>query len=235
MLTDHASWRWCFYINLPIGAVTFLVIILLLPIDEPPAGLLTWKEKLQSMDLLGLLFLIPAILTLLLGLEWGGSQYSWDNWRVILLFVLFGVLLLVFVGIQIRVQDKATLPPRLICNRNMLGVVWYVACNSGALFVFIYYVCCFSSSLRANLAAGLTMGYVPRLATNLVPSRQGILRVKVRSRDLAYPVRAGLCILGRGNSSLPSRILYPLSDCVLNDIGSWGRATKHAASILWSG
>ncbi|PLN82568.1 putative efflux pump antibiotic resistance protein [Aspergillus taichungensis] len=161
LLTDHASWRWCFYINLPIGAVTFLVIILLLPPDAPSSGLLTWKEKLQSMDLLGLSFLVPAILTLLLGLDWGGSQYAWDNWRVILLFVLSGVLLLVFVGIQVRVQDKATLPPRLVCNRNMLGVVWYVVCNSGALFIFIYYLPIWFQAVKGFSAAKSGIATLP--------------------------------------------------------------------------
>lgn len=141
LLTDHASWRWCFYINLPIGGFTFLVITLLLPTDEPPSGHLSGREKLQTMDLLGLLFLVPAILTLLLALAWGGSQYAWDSWRVIMLFVLSGVLLAIFVGVQIRAQDRATLPPRLVCNRNMLGVIWYAAFNCAALFVFIYYVC----------------------------------------------------------------------------------------------
>lgn len=141
MLTDHASWRWCFYINLPIGAIIFLVVILLLPTDEASSGRFSWKEKLQSMDPLGLLLLVPAILALLLALEWGGSSYAWNSWRVIMLFVLSGILLLIFTGVEIHAQDKATLPPRLICNRNMLGVIWYGAFNYGAMFVFIYYVC----------------------------------------------------------------------------------------------
>jgi len=60
-----------------------------------------------QLDLLGTLFFMPAVVSLLLALQWGGSKYAWSNGRIIGLFVVFGVLIIVFVGIQIWKQDHA--------------------------------------------------------------------------------------------------------------------------------
>ena len=59
---------------------------------------------------------------------------------MIALFVVFGVLILVFIGVQLWQKDKATIPPRLIKNRNMWGSAFYVFCLGSSFFVFVYYV-----------------------------------------------------------------------------------------------
>lgn len=56
---------------------------------------------------------------LLLALQWGGSTYPWSNSRIIGLFCGFGGLLIVFIYSQLRLGDKATLPPRLFKDRNV--------------------------------------------------------------------------------------------------------------------
>ncbi|KAL2850671.1 major facilitator superfamily transporter [Aspergillus pseudoustus] len=148
-LTDNASWRWCFYINLPCGAITMIVVFLLLSpgqfdtsSPEPDARRTNpyWKQTLQSIDLLGTLLLVSGTVSLLLWLQLGGATYSWSNWRIILLITLSAVLLLLFLAVQHKLQDKALLPLRLFHNRNVLGGSWFVSCTTGALFVFIYYL-----------------------------------------------------------------------------------------------
>jgi MFS family permease len=138
--TDHLTWRWCFYINLPIGAVTFLFVLVFF---QNPKALLTknsFKDQVKELDLLGSVFFLPAIISLLLALQWGGTKYDWSNGRIIGLFVVFGVLILIFMGIQYWAQDKATIPPRLIKNRNVWGAAWYSMALGAAFFVMTYYV-----------------------------------------------------------------------------------------------
>lgn len=94
----------------------------------------------MSMDLLGTLFFTPAVITLLLALQYGGSEYSWGNWRIIVFFTLSAFLLAMFAGVQIRAKERASIPPDLLCNRNMLAVICYSTFSHGALFVFTYYV-----------------------------------------------------------------------------------------------
>ena len=78
--TDHVSWRWCFYINLPIGAITFAVIVLFFKSparkNEESIG---FKARLVQFDPVGTIVFIPAIICLLLALQWGGSKYPWSN------------------------------------------------------------------------------------------------------------------------------------------------------------
>lgn len=83
--TDHLSWRWCFYINLPLGAVTIVGIMLLFtsPKRKKEASV-GFKERVNQFDPLGTAVFIPAIICLLLALQWGGSKYSWGSGRVFL-------------------------------------------------------------------------------------------------------------------------------------------------------
>src|ERR1700760_1547865 len=103
MLTLFRSWRWCFYINLPIGAVAVVVVILILhlPNQELEQQASGWLGKLKQLDPLGNLVFFPGIVCLVLALQWGGTTYSWRNARIIVLLILCGVLCLAFVAIQI--------------------------------------------------------------------------------------------------------------------------------------
>ena len=83
---------------------------------------------------------LPAIISLLLALQWGGSTYAWKDARIIVLFVLFGVLISFFIGIQIWQQDNATIPPRIISQRSMTFGSFYALCVGSSFFIFVYYV-----------------------------------------------------------------------------------------------
>jgi MFS family permease len=57
--TEHVSWRWCFYINLPIGAMTIVSILFLLPVPKQPLTSLPLRKKFEEIDYYGAFFLIP--------------------------------------------------------------------------------------------------------------------------------------------------------------------------------
>ncbi|MFD5073298.1 MFS transporter [Streptomyces sp. NPDC058371] len=73
--TDHLSWRWCFYINVPFGLITLAVVTVVLKLPRPTA-----KARL---DVLGVLLLAAASTCLVLLTSWGGTEYAWGS-RVIL-------------------------------------------------------------------------------------------------------------------------------------------------------
>jgi MFS family permease len=136
--TDRVSWRWCFYINLPIGAITIVLIGVFFksPKRKSQVGT-TWQQKLESMDPIGTAVFIPAIVCVLLALQWGGTKYAWSNPRIIALFVLFGILALVFAAIQVWKGDNATIPPRIIKQRTMAAAAWFALCLGAAFFIFM--------------------------------------------------------------------------------------------------
>ncbi|KAI1820152.1 MFS general substrate transporter [Xylaria intraflava] len=141
VFTDRVTWRWCFFINLPIGAVTLIVITIFFP---DPTLKAQEKEpfltRLMRFDPIGTVIFIPAVISLLLALQWGGIMYPWNNGRIIALFVVFGVLLIAFLFIQWYQQENATVPPRIFRNRTVMAGSLFLFSLGAAFFLFIYYI-----------------------------------------------------------------------------------------------
>ncbi|RDW83574.1 MDR family MFS transporter [Aspergillus mulundensis] len=141
-LTEKVSWRWCFYINLPIGGVVFLMVLLTrLPtgIEKPPARDVI-RTAVKSLDLVGFVLIAPAVTMLLLALEWGGNQYAWDSSRIIGLFVGSGATFLVFLGWEYTRGENAMLPLSIIRLRVIWSAAGTLFCFYGVMFPFNYYL-----------------------------------------------------------------------------------------------
>ncbi|KAK5163165.1 uncharacterized protein LTR77_010949 [Saxophila tyrrhenica] len=141
VLVEKLSWRWCFWINVPVGVVTLAVTAFCLKDTRHPSDIrqLTLKQKLSELDLPGTLLFFPAILCLFIALTWAGTRLPWSSPTVIALFCVFGILLAVFAVEQWLRGDAATLPPRILKNRNVLaGAVFSLACNGGTKVIEYY-------------------------------------------------------------------------------------------------
>ncbi|KAF2103560.1 MFS general substrate transporter [Rhizodiscina lignyota] len=139
-LTQKASWRWCFYINLPIGAVTAIVLVALFhppirPNEERPV-----IERAKRLDPIGAFLLTPAIIMVLLALQWGGNEHPWKSATIIGLFCGFGILFLVFIGWQLHKGSGAMVPLRLLARRTIVSTSLRSTCVFGSLFIVIYYI-----------------------------------------------------------------------------------------------
>lgn len=166
-LIDWMSWRACFGINLPLGAAAISLVAfgykdLATATGTPELGV-TWKEKLRTFDILGTLFMVPAVTTLLLALQWGGIRYGWSDPRIIVLFVVSGVLLVGFVWRQHKLQDKATLPPRIFKMRSVLAGAWFNACSNATLAVTEYYIALYFQGVRGFSATRSGLLLMPML------------------------------------------------------------------------
>jgi MFS family permease len=77
-LTSKVTWRWCFYINLPLGGVAIAVVFFFLdiPRQNTDTEKLSLSKKLAQFDLPGVILFMPCVVCLLLALEWGGQEYS---------------------------------------------------------------------------------------------------------------------------------------------------------------
>lgn len=136
----YDAFRWCFYINLPIGAATWVFMALVWhpeKVHREPAPITTHIKRL---DPLGTFFLVPAIVCLLLAFQWGGSTYAWSSGRIIALFVLFGALIMAFAAVQILMPETATIPARIITRRSILAAALFTFCAAGSMMMMIYYI-----------------------------------------------------------------------------------------------
>ncbi|KAI0424304.1 putative efflux pump [Xylaria sp. FL1042] len=171
VFTDKVTWRWCFFINLPIGAVTLVVIGFFFPdpVQKKPIQE-TLTQRLMRFDPIGTLIFIPAIVSLLLALQWGGTTYPWNNGRIIALFVVFGVLLIAFLYIQWRQQENATVPPRIFRQRTVMAGSFFAFTVGSAFFLFVYYIPIWFQSVQGASAVNSGIRNLPLLLSVVVTS-----------------------------------------------------------------
>jgi hypothetical protein len=139
--TEHVTWRWCFYINLPVGGATFVALGFLFhpPRRSQEDGSLL--ERIPKLDLVGAAIFTPAVLMALLALQWGGSVYSWHSPTIIGLFVGFGALLAVFAGWEWFVgAEVAMLPASVLRLPTVAFSSATIFFALGGIFAAVYYL-----------------------------------------------------------------------------------------------
>ena len=142
-MAQALSWRWIFWINLPIGAVAMWACHNGLRRLSPPG--FSGKPKL---DVVGMVLLSGSLSLLLFALGWGGDVYAWGSYQILSL-VGFGIVLLVLLILQeLRVNDPL-LPPRVFASRSYVGHVVV-----STLMSLLMFMCLFSIPLYFQLARG---------------------------------------------------------------------------------
>ncbi|KAH9863980.1 hypothetical protein J1614_009913 [Plenodomus biglobosus] len=150
--TQEVSWRWCFWINVPIGVVTFILIILFLK-----TGITTKKrqpisvlDQLIRLDPLGAGSIIAAIVCLFLALQWGGQTKPWTSSTVIGLFVGAAVLFSVFCFLQWKMGEDATIPLRIIRQRSVLFGSLFLFTSAMSAYIYGYYLPIYFQSIKGS-------------------------------------------------------------------------------------
>ncbi|KAK0619748.1 major facilitator superfamily domain-containing protein [Immersiella caudata] len=138
--TTNVTWRWCFYINLPFGAIAFAFVAFLLKVPDRPETRIPLKDKILQLDLLGSAALLPGTVSLLLALQWGGAEYEWSNARIIALLTLAIALLIAFCLVQVYMPKTATIAPHIFRRRSVVAAVWCTLCNGSSMLMFIYFI-----------------------------------------------------------------------------------------------
>lgn len=151
---------WCFWINLPLGGVTAVLVLLFLHLPPKPAtpGQSRLVRVCQSVDALGTLILVPAIVCLLLALEWGGSAYAWSGWRCMLLLLFFALLFLSWLTVQYFRGNRATVPLYLLRNRTIAFGSIYSMASYGSLALVMYYVPIWLQAVKGSTAGAAGVG-----------------------------------------------------------------------------
>lgn len=170
VFTDHISWRWCFYINLPVGAFTILSIILFLHINSQRTEKLTLFQHLIRLDPIGTFVFVPSIVCLVLGLQWGGTKYPWSDSKVIGLLATSGVLFVGFWILQVLLPRNATVPMRIAKQRSVLGGVIFLFLLNGSLFTIVYFLPIWFEAVRSETATHAGVSLLPLVISLVVMS-----------------------------------------------------------------
>jgi MFS family permease len=119
--SPHLTWRWCFYINLPIGGVPIFIIFLFF--KTPPQAKMAErppiKELILSFDPLGVVLFTGALVSYILALTWGGTEKAWSSSTIIGLFIGWILLSILFVANEFWQGERALVVVRLLKQRDM--------------------------------------------------------------------------------------------------------------------
>ena len=111
---NDVGWRWCFYINLPIGGIATggIWFFFNLPAAIEPPRIVWWK-KLLHVDPVGVILAMGGITSFVLAMQYGGNTSPWGSSVVIGLLVGFGLLIMALIVWEIWLDDYAMMLPRL--------------------------------------------------------------------------------------------------------------------------
>jgi len=214
VFVQHATWRWCFLINLPLGVVTILSVVLFLHLPFKRQRL---QEQLARIDYLGTFLIIIAVICLLLPITWGGTTYAWDSAVIIVLFCLAVVLIGLLIWVESRAVE-AIIPPRLFRNKTVsvlfgvnfltgmgfLGVIFY----SPIFFQVVKGVSATASGLHLlPMVLGLVLASI---ASGAVISKVKDYRVFIWAGTALMSIGIGLCMLFSATSNMGQQIGFLL-------------------------
>jgi len=139
-ITDHASWRWVFYVNIPVGALALLVLTLWLPsaISVRSMAYRGWAA-VRRIDVTGALTAAAATVCLLLGLTWGGATYPWESPQVVGVLSAAGVLYLAFFIAEQFVKEPL-LPLDLFRNQVFAASGLLALAGGMIVYAMIFYL-----------------------------------------------------------------------------------------------
>jgi EmrB/QacA subfamily drug resistance transporter len=175
-LTDHASWRWNFYINVPVGILAFFMISTFMPHIES-------DDKNQSIDYLGAGLLTGGLSSLMLALVWGGNAYTWLSGQVLGMFALSFVLFIIFGIVEHKHAKDPILPLELFKNPIFRVSVIIVFLIGMAMFGAILYIPLFAQDVLGRSATNSGIILTPMILTLVVVS---IVNGQIMSRTGKY-------------------------------------------------
>lgn len=165
-ITENASWRWVFYVNLPLGIVAMLLLIFVMPV-------LKGRSKEVKIDYVGAALLILGTVPLMLGFTWAGSQYEWISILVLSMFGLALVSLVSFFFYEnwlAHHNGQPIIEPGLFKN-NTFGIsVLITAISSMSLFGSIFFLPLFVQGVLGTSVTSSGLILTPMMLAAIITS-----------------------------------------------------------------
>lgn len=142
-LTENFSWRWSFWINLPISGLTFLLLLIFLDLHNPRTLM---ADGFKAIDWFGSLSILALALMLLLGLEFGGATFPWNSPQVLCLIIFGSLMSIFFLFSEKRLARYPLMPLNLFRKRSnvaclLVGFFQGMVCNNSYSGLGSFAVC----------------------------------------------------------------------------------------------
>jgi len=188
VLTDHLSWRWIFYINLPVGALALVITSVVLRLPQP--------ARKASIDFVGAALAAAAVTPVILVSVWAGTTYAWGS-PTILTLVAVAVVMTVGLVVRERRAPEPIFPPHVFREpvvRAALATTFFV---TASMFAVIIYLPLYLQLVDGESATRSGVLLLPLMSGMLVSSILSGRLVTRFGRYKAFPV-AGTALMGLG-------------------------------------
>ncbi|KAJ9499942.1 hypothetical protein H2202_004332 [Exophiala xenobiotica] len=213
--TDTIGWRWCFYINLPMGTVTFVAVFFCFKRRSPSSSkaVAPLKQRILQLDIIGNIILLGATTMLFLALQFSESRYKWSSARCVGLLCGFGVTTLLFIAWMLYRGDAALIPARIVRQRTVAASCGAAFMIYGALLLHSYYLPIWFQAIRGTSAIHSGVNMIPYMVANAF-----------------FSLLAGIFVSKNGLFAPPA-----ILGCAIGTIGSGLLATlnEHTSSSKW--
>lgn len=187
-VTDHLSWRWAFYVNIPIGAVALIWLAARLRL---PKRRTDHDIDGNRIDWLGAALLTVGITALVLVTTWGGVEYAWGSWQILGLAGLAVATLMAFGFFERRVAEPV-LPLDLFRDRNFTVVSGISFLLGFAMFGAITFLPLFQQTVQGASATNSGLLLLPMMAAMLVVSVVAGQVITRTGRYKVFPILGGV-------------------------------------------
>jgi len=207
-LTDGPGWRWCFYVNVPIGALAFAILLFGFPH-------LVKRRKEHTIDWMGAVTLILSMVPILLALEWGGRTYPWRSPEVIALAGFGLVMFVVFLIVETKAPE-AIMPPRLFRDRVVGNAACAAMLMAVAMFGATLFIPLFIQSVIGASATRSGALLTPMMTTMVLASGFAGFHVTRKGKYKALSVfglvaaTAGLFMLSQAGTASYSSVVVAM-------------------------
>ncbi|KAI8871764.1 hypothetical protein GQ42DRAFT_161794 [Ramicandelaber brevisporus] len=218
-LTDisHSSWRWIFYINLPIGLPTLALIFFFLKLIRSSLDG-NFRQKIARIDFLGIFIFVAGVICILLALTWGGNTYPWKSAQVIALLCVGVVLLAIFIFVEVRVAREPIIPMELFTKHNYAVTTMVTLPFGTVMFGLIFFIPLYFQVIKGEKAVTSGLHLIPLMCglallagiSGFLVSKTGIYRPFIWFGTALSTVGVGLLVLWEADSSNASYICFPL-------------------------
>jgi len=160
-ITDNFSWRWVFYVNLPVGIVAIVFCLVALP------GHVALRK--HRLDYTGSALLVAAAVPLLLGFTWAGTSFPWLSWQVVGIWLFSAAAWVAFFFWEMRASEPV-INPRLFVNRIFTISSAASTLQSAAMFGAIMFVPLFVQVVQGHSATNSGTILMPMMLAAMATS-----------------------------------------------------------------
>ncbi|KAI9650416.1 hypothetical protein NHQ30_000430 [Ciborinia camelliae] len=161
IIVEKTTWRWVFYINLPIGGVSLLMLYLSLHVNYNRE--MSFSQRMKRLDFVGNGILMTSAVAILYALTYGGSKFAWSSWHILVPMVLGFCGLIVFaVYERSSLPIDPVMPPRLFTHRTSLVVAVNTWLNSALLYWGVYFLPVYFQAVRSYSPARSGVALLPQ-------------------------------------------------------------------------